>query len=70
MEVFYVRNQLRVNNTDENGDFVYVPRAHGLAEIDEEVPDVAQGDTFTVPPRGFVAVRIADNPGVGTSIVI
>lgn len=52
------------DHQDANGDFVYVPSQHGLPELGEEAQNVGMGDTWTIPPRGFVVLRIiADNPG-------
>ena len=49
---------------DSNGNFIYDANVHGLPEFDKPVQNVGQVDSFTVPPRGFVVVRLkADNPG-------
>lgn len=51
-------------STFRDGKFQYEPRVHGLPELWEPVRGASRGDSFTVPPNGFVVFRIrADNPG-------
>lgn len=52
-------------NMDENGNFIYEPKLYGCPELNESRANVAWVDSFTVPPRGFVVLRLkANNPGV------
>mmetsp|Transcript_20296 Transcript_20296/g.49803 ORF Transcript_20296/g.49803 Transcript_20296/m.49803 type:complete len:802 (+) Transcript_20296:97-2502(+) len=47
-----------------NGNFRYVPKEHGLPELNETMNNSLWVDSITLPPRGFVVLRIrADNPG-------
>jgi FtsP/CotA-like multicopper oxidase with cupredoxin domain len=55
----------RNTSMDGDGNFIYEPKLYGCPELNESQANVAWVDSITIPPRGFVVLRLkANNPGV------